>query len=179
MKRSLLIVSLAMLWSVVLAALAAGQETTSLWKADGISVLYRDLGENVEIIVQAPGSDEPTIKVDVNQNGQMDGKDVYYGLKNFVSPCNGYLINERLQTPCDARSTKSKLTLIPTTENAMPGYDWIIPKKEVSTKQKKGSMAFIVQVYNAHTQRTLFLPSHTYSFVNPFRINFGGAAAAP
>ena len=176
MKRSLLIVLLAMLWSVVLPAWASGQETTLLWKADGISVLYRDLGENVEIIVQAPGSDEPTIKADVNQNGQMDGKDVFYGLKNFVSPCNGYLINERLQTPCDARGTKSKLTLIPMKEDEMPGYDWIIPKKEVSNK--KGSMAFIVQVYNAHTQRTLFLPSHADSFANPFRINFGGAAAA-
>jgi hypothetical protein len=141
----------------------------TLFSSPEVTIFYQDLGTDVFIDITGPNVAFPMIKVDVNQNGQIDPNvDTYYTIfRDGLSPCNGYLVRENAITGCGTLVSKSTLGVNPSEKS----FHWVIPKTELSTAG--GSASLIIELSDLKLMTRLSYPSASFS--NSFRLTFVAA----
>jgi len=139
-------------------------ETPVLALPGAIQVVYRDLGDKIELAITANAN--PVIYVDVNANDQVDAGDVSYA----AGP-NDTVCIQKLDQPTDVQCSAavSQASVHTESADATRTTIWWIPKREVESNL--GYADIVIQTFHGDTQRGEFYPMPG-PFTKIYRLRF-------
>jgi hypothetical protein len=116
------------------------------------------------------------IRVDVNQNRQVDAADTVFDLqqeirkKSVTAPCVQHMINANAMTTCNYFPSGS--TVEGHKENGVNVVTWLIPISELTTSA--GSVSFQLSTWDSATRERKEYPGPPFSSV--YRMDLSGSA---